>query len=94
MDSGQSETKYYQHGRFTVSGGTLPTAFTAYRTYGDPKNPCIVFPTCYGGKLNSKSTRLRWVRHSLNPPIGQLYMIGDDKVMNELALASQRIHAC
>ncbi|KAL0956568.1 hypothetical protein HGRIS_002705 [Hohenbuehelia grisea] len=49
-----SETKYFHHGRFRVAGGVLPDAITAYRTYGDPKNPCIVFPTCYGGKLDSQ----------------------------------------
>ena len=55
MSSPTSETKYYHHGRFTFAGGTLPDAFTAYRIYGDPKNPCIVFPTCYGGRLDSKA---------------------------------------
>ncbi|KAI0339903.1 homoserine acetyltransferase [Trametopsis cervina] len=54
MASLNSETKYYHHGRFTFEGGTLPDAITAYRTYGDPKNPCIVFPTCYGGRLDSE----------------------------------------
>jgi hypothetical protein len=49
------EIKYYHHGRFRVSGGVIPDAFTAYCTYGDPKNPCIVFPTCYGGKLAGES---------------------------------------
>ncbi|KAJ3556026.1 hypothetical protein NM688_g2255 [Phlebia brevispora] len=49
-----SETKYHHHGRFAVQGGTLPDAITAYRTYGDPANPCIVFPTCYGGRLDSQ----------------------------------------
>lgn len=49
-----AETKYYHHGRFALQGGTLPDAVTAYRTYGDPANPCIVFPTCYGAKLDSK----------------------------------------
>ncbi|KAI0783473.1 homoserine acetyltransferase [Abortiporus biennis] len=49
-----SETKLYHHGRFTLAGGTLPDAITAYRTYGDPQNPCIVFPTCFGAKLDSQ----------------------------------------
>ncbi len=49
-----AETKYYHHGRFALTGGALPDAITAYRTYGDPTNPCIVFPTCYGGRLDSK----------------------------------------
>ncbi|GLB37448.1 putative alpha beta hydrolase fold [Lyophyllum shimeji] len=48
------ETQHYHHGRFRVKGGVIPDAITAFRTYGDPKNPCIVFPTCYGGKLDSQ----------------------------------------
>ncbi|KIM75515.1 hypothetical protein PILCRDRAFT_827226 [Piloderma croceum F 1598] len=51
----EPEIKYYHHGRFRVAGGVIPDAFTAYCTYGDSKNPCIVFPTCYGGKLASQS---------------------------------------
>ncbi|KAI0775832.1 homoserine O-acetyltransferase [Trametes elegans] len=47
-------TQYYRHGRFRVAGGIIPDAFTAYRTYGDPANPCIVFATCYGGRLDSQ----------------------------------------
>ncbi len=54
MSELHSATKYYRHGRFALTGGTLADAITAYKTYGDPKNPCIVFPTCYGGKLDSK----------------------------------------
>lgn len=51
MQSLSAEIKYYHHGRFNVAGGILPDAVTAYQTYGNPKNPCIVFPTCYGAKL-------------------------------------------
>ncbi|KAF9054119.1 homoserine O-acetyltransferase [Panaeolus papilionaceus] len=53
--SSEPPTQYLNHGRLRVAGGVLPDAKTAYRTYGDPKNPCIVFPTCYGGKLDSQS---------------------------------------
>jgi hypothetical protein len=49
-----SPTQYYHHGRFTVAGGVLPDAVTAYRTYGFHGNPCIVFPTSFGAKLDSK----------------------------------------
>ncbi|KAI0075764.1 homoserine acetyltransferase [Panus rudis PR-1116 ss-1] len=49
-----SETKIYNHGRFEMAGGILPNTFTAYRTYGHHKNPCIVFPTCYGGRLEDQ----------------------------------------
>lgn len=51
MQSLSAEIKYYHHGRLSVAGGILPDAVTAYQTYGDPKNRCIVFPTCYGAKL-------------------------------------------
>ena len=50
--SAQPPTQYFHHGHFRVAG-VLPDAITAYRTYGEPTNPCIVFPTCYGGKLDS-----------------------------------------
>ncbi|KAH9948945.1 homoserine O-acetyltransferase [Amylocystis lapponica] len=49
-----AEIQYYHHGRFRVAGGTLPDAVTAYCTYGSPENPCIVFPTCYGGRLDGQ----------------------------------------
>lgn len=46
--------QFHHHGRFRVSGGMIPDAITAYQTFGDKKNPCIVFPTCYGGKLDGR----------------------------------------
>ena len=52
--SSEPSTQYHHHGRLRVSGGVIPDAITAYRTYGNPANPCIVFPTCYGGKLDSE----------------------------------------
>ncbi|TFK92706.1 homoserine O-acetyltransferase [Polyporus arcularius HHB13444] len=69
MSSG-SGVQYYHHGRFRVAGGILPNAITAYRTYGDPANPCIVFPTCYGGRLDNVGL------------LGQDYMIGPDKALD------------
>ncbi|KAF4610699.1 hypothetical protein D9613_006664 [Agrocybe pediades] len=51
---GQPPTQYHHHGRFRVAGGSLPDAITAYRTYGDIANPCVVFPTCFGAKLDSQ----------------------------------------
>ncbi|KAF9448937.1 homoserine acetyltransferase [Macrolepiota fuliginosa MF-IS2] len=52
FDFSSTKTRYYHHGRMRVEGGILPDAITAYRTYGDLKNPCVVFPTCYGGGLD------------------------------------------
>ncbi|KAL5507007.1 hypothetical protein ACEPAH_6463 [Sanghuangporus vaninii] len=62
-----TETQYYEHGRFKVLGGVLPNAVTAYRTYGNPNNPCIVFPTCYGAKMSLGS---------------QEYLVGEGKALD------------
>jgi hypothetical protein len=77
------QVQYYHHGRFHVHGGVIPDAITAYQTFGDPKNPCIVFPTCYGGKLNGVS-HSHWFLMKLmfkqdSGLLGQSYLIGDDK---------------
>lgn len=79
------ETQYYHHGRFRVHGGVIPDAVTAYQTFGDPKNPCIVFPTCYGGKLASMQPTMHRSLNELeayvkNLDSGQCYMISPDKV--------------
>ena len=63
-----SDVKLFHHGRFAVAGGTLSDAFTAYRTYGDPKNPCIVFTVCFGGRIDDKG------------PWGQDWLIGEGLV--------------
>ncbi|KAI5120295.1 hypothetical protein M0805_005801 [Coniferiporia weirii] len=49
-----SPIQYYHHGRFRVAGGVLPDAVTAYQTFGDITKPCIIFPTCYGGRLDDQ----------------------------------------
>ncbi|KAF9485534.1 alpha beta hydrolase fold protein [Pholiota conissans] len=54
MTMANPPTQYHHHGRFQVAGGVLPDAITAYRTYGYHGNPCIVFPTCFGAKLDSQ----------------------------------------
>ncbi|KAI3619030.1 tyrosine-trna ligase [Moniliophthora roreri] len=66
----QAQVQFYRHGRFRVQGGVLPDAVTAYCTYGDPADPCIVFPTCYGGRLDGKGL------------LGQDYMIGPDMALD------------
>ncbi|THH28750.1 hypothetical protein EUX98_g5446 [Antrodiella citrinella] len=72
MASVHPEVLFYHHGEFSMAGGTLPDAIsiTAYRTYGDSKNPAIVFPTCYTGRLDNFGC------------IGQDYMIGKNKVLD------------
>ncbi|KAJ3557868.1 hypothetical protein NM688_g1236 [Phlebia brevispora] len=61
-----SAVKFHHHGRFALAGGTLPDAITAYQTFGDPKNPCIVFGTCYGGRLDGTG------------PLGNMWLIGEN----------------
>ncbi|KIK99416.1 hypothetical protein PAXRUDRAFT_30521 [Paxillus rubicundulus Ve08.2h10] len=38
--------------QFKVAGGVLSGVVTAYQTFWDPSNPCIVCPTCHGAKLS------------------------------------------
>ncbi|KZS98462.1 alpha beta hydrolase fold protein [Sistotremastrum niveocremeum HHB9708] len=66
----EPETHYYHHGRFKVVGGVIPDAITAYRTYGDSSKPCIVFPTCYGGRLDNSGL------------LGQSYLVGEGKALD------------
>ena len=47
----KASVSIYYHGEFRVAGATLPNAFTAYQVYGNPANPCILVPTCYGARL-------------------------------------------
>lgn len=56
-----TEIKLFHHGRFALTGGTLPDAFTAYQTFGNPKNPCIVYMTCCGGRLDGKGPFGQWL---------------------------------
>ena len=73
-------TQYHRHGRLRVSGGVIPDAITAYRTYGNAANPCIVFPTCYGGKLDGESNHAKRFSTVMSGLSDQTYLVGDDKV--------------
>ena len=75
-----NSTLYHHHGRLRVSGGVIPDAITAYRTYGNPANPCIVFPTCYGGKLDSEFNHAKRFSTVMSGLLDQTYLVGDDKV--------------
>ena len=85
----------YHHGRFRVAGGVLPDAITAYQTFGEKSNPCIVLPTYYGGKLDSKYTG-SWCALAACVSVlmrywvlDLMYMIGENKV--SITLNRQRI---
>ncbi|KAF9129160.1 hypothetical protein BGW39_004428 [Mortierella sp. 14UC] len=44
--------KRFQLGDFELqSGEILPDAYIAYKTYGSPTNPCILYPTWYSGTI-------------------------------------------
>lgn len=42
----------YSLGDFALkSGGSIPDAKLAYKTYGSPENPAIIYPTWYSGTI-------------------------------------------
>lgn len=46
----EQDFSIFELGDFSlVSGEFLPSAFLAYKTFGDPKNPVLIYPTWYGG---------------------------------------------
>lgn len=48
----KSEVKTFALGDFTLaSGAVLPQAFIAYKTFGDPSSPAIIYPTWYSGHI-------------------------------------------
>lgn len=49
-----AKVETYSLGDFALlSGETIPDAHIAYRTYGDAKNPAIVYPTWYSGTITA-----------------------------------------
>lgn len=50
------EISTYKLGDFELkSAEVLEDAFIAYRTFGDPKSPAIVYPTWYSGSKDPES---------------------------------------
>ena len=46
LPANMPEMQIYQLGDFTTqAGATIPSAFIAYKSWGNPKNPLIVYPT-------------------------------------------------
>lgn len=47
-----SDNKTFSLGDFKLkSGKTIPNAFIAYKTFGSPSNPAIIYPTWYSGTI-------------------------------------------
>lgn len=54
--------------KLTTAGGvTIDDAFLAYKTLGDKSKPCILAPTCYGGKLDNTLTMIIGDNNALSP---------------------------
>ena len=52
MSAQDSSVEHFSLGDFELlSGETIPNAQIAYRTYGDPSKPAIVYPTYYSGTI-------------------------------------------
>ncbi|KAI0123216.1 Alpha/Beta hydrolase protein [Xylariales sp. AK1849] len=48
-----ADFKTYSLGNFPLqSGGSIPDAYIAYKTFGDPSNTTIIYPTWYSGKIS------------------------------------------
>ena len=45
-------------------GATLPDAHIAYKTFGDPKSPAIVYPTWYSGGMFQEGHALQIANES------------------------------
>ncbi|KAF2860233.1 homoserine acetyltransferase [Piedraia hortae CBS 480.64] len=47
------EYESYTLGDFSLkSGGAIPNAHIAYKTFGNPNNPAIIYPTWYSGSIS------------------------------------------
>ncbi|KAI1354909.1 Alpha/Beta hydrolase protein [Xylaria sp. FL0043] len=48
-----ADFKVFTLGNFALqSGATLQNAYIAYKTFGDPSNPAVVYPTWYSGLIS------------------------------------------
>ncbi|KAF7362265.1 AB hydrolase-1 domain-containing protein [Mycena venus] len=67
------ETKYFTndlHPNTNASEPSKNSSMTlAYRTFGDPKNPAVFIPSCYGGKLDNTLTLLYIPSEDGVPPV-------------------------
>jgi homoserine acetyltransferase len=61
-----SDYEIYDLGDFTLqSGEIIPDAKIAYKTFGDPSLPAIIYPTWYSGRTSILTPRSR-LKDSLN----------------------------
>ncbi|KAH7367995.1 homoserine acetyltransferase [Plectosphaerella cucumerina] len=61
------EVKTFPLGDFSLkSGRTIPSAFIAYKTFGSPSSPAIIYPTWYSGSI-ADNEWLIGPDHTLDP---------------------------
>ncbi|KAF7298054.1 AB hydrolase-1 domain-containing protein [Mycena chlorophos] len=54
-----AETKYFTDDNLNAAAPQHNTSLTlAYRTFGDPKHPAVLLPSCYSGKIGNTLTFL------------------------------------
>ncbi|KAJ3153742.1 hypothetical protein HDU86_005075 [Geranomyces michiganensis] len=67
MTVSQSDYQVFPLGDFQLkSGQVIPDAKIAYKTYGNPSNPCIIYPTWYSG-THKENEWLIGTDKTLNP---------------------------
>ncbi|KAH8800294.1 homoserine acetyltransferase family protein [Xylogone sp. PMI_703] len=68
LASGPEEYLTYKLGDFKLdSGEVLPHAYIAYKTFGDSKNPAIIYPTWFSGLISDNVWLISTTHEGLNP---------------------------
>ena len=68
-----TKTKFFEQ-EITLSAHSEPAGHSfparqAYWTFGDPKNPAVLLPSCYGGRLESTLPILYSSDSTASPPL-------------------------
>lgn len=67
-------------------GASIPDAYIAYKTFGDPKSPAIVYPTWYSGCKEDYISLVPLKKPPLVNIFAAIYdnvwLIGEDKTLN------------
>ena len=82
-----AEYETFSLGDWTLkNGGTIPDAHIAYKTFGDPSSPLIIYPSWYSGSI-ADNEWLIGEDKTLNPKVGYLRHARDDA---DLSLSTYR----
>lgn len=64
------------------SGQSLPNAHIAYKTFGDPKSPTIIYPSWYSGCESNPTRFPHFHPLTITAIADNEWLIGPDKVLN------------